>query len=537
MPRTTPLAREALFSAAAAASLAAVLAWLGPPGSDLAAHAYQRAVFLQHGFALWNNFWYAGRYSFVTYSVLYYPLAALLGIKLLAVATIATAALAFAVVMGREWGPTARWSSRTFAVVWAGIVLSAAFPFALGIALALLALWTLQARAHWRFAALAALTLAASPVAFLLLALVLLGIALDRRTDWKRLLVPALVIGIAGAAEVVLWRAFPDSGRYPFSVAELAAAATFCVFGAALTWRVEPARRVRFVFVVYMAACLGAFIVPSAVGENIARLRYAAIPVAVLLLSLRNWRPRLVCIGVLALAVSWNVTPLAASFAHATSDPAASATYWTPAIRYLHRHLEPSYRVEAVDTEGHWAAVYLPRAGIPLARGWFRQDDFPQNKLLYSRLGPDAYLAWLRGLGVRYVVLTSAPVDYSARGEARLLTSGHSRLLPVFWSPRIRIFEVPDARRIVTGPGPAGVLELTETRIGLQFAHPGRYRLAVRFSPYWQPSAGCVLRRPDGMVELAVPRGGRLLLRFDVNPGRALREVTSRRSFSCADVD
>ena len=203
MHRTSPLAREALFSAGAAASLASLLAWLGPPGSDLAAHAYQRAPFLQHGFALWNNFWYAGRYSFITYSVLYYPLAALLGIKLLAVATIATAALAFAVVMGREWGPTARWSSRTFAVVWAGIVLSAAFPFALGIALALLTLWALQARAHWRFAALAALTLAASPLAFLLLALVLLGIALDRRADWMRLLLPALVIGIAGAAEII----------------------------------------------------------------------------------------------------------------------------------------------------------------------------------------------------------------------------------------------------------------------------------------------------------------------------------------------
>src|ERR671925_33597 len=201
-----PLAREAALTAAAAGLLAALCLWLGPAGTDFAAHAYQRSFLLQHGFALWNNFWYAGRYSFITYSVLYYPLAALLGIKLLAVATVATSALAFAVVIGREWGPTARWSSRTFAVVWAGIVLSAAFPFALGIALALLALWALQARAHWRFAALAALTLAASPLAFLLLTLVLLGIALDRSTDWKRLLVPALVIGIAGAVEVVLWR-------------------------------------------------------------------------------------------------------------------------------------------------------------------------------------------------------------------------------------------------------------------------------------------------------------------------------------------
>src|SRR5256885_13872098 len=126
-----PVALEAALAAVVAATLATLLAWLGPPGSDAAAHVYQSALFHERGFTLWNNFWYAGRYSFVTYSVLYYPLAALLGIKLLAVATVSTAALAFAVVVGREWGPAARWSSRTFAVVWAGIVLSAAFPFAL----------------------------------------------------------------------------------------------------------------------------------------------------------------------------------------------------------------------------------------------------------------------------------------------------------------------------------------------------------------------------------------------------------------------
>ncbi len=99
-----PLVREALLSAAAAGAVAAILAWLGPPGTDFAAHAYQRTLFLEHGFTLWNNFWYAGRYSFVTYSLIYYPLAALLGIRLLAVATIALAALAFAVVLWREWG-------------------------------------------------------------------------------------------------------------------------------------------------------------------------------------------------------------------------------------------------------------------------------------------------------------------------------------------------------------------------------------------------------------------------------------------------
>src|SRR4249920_1601958 len=72
----------------------------------------------------------------------------------------------------------------------------------------------------------------------------------------------------------------------------------------------------------------------------------------------------------------------------------------------LTSHLSPSYRVEAVDTTGHWPAVYLARAGIPLTRGWYRQNDFPVNQLLYRQghLGRMAYVGWLRSLGVRYVV-------------------------------------------------------------------------------------------------------------------------------------
>ena len=125
-PRRPALRREAIVSTALAAVAAGLVAWAAPPGSDFAAHAYQRAIFLQHGFTLWNNFWYAGRYSFVTYSALYYPLAAVVGIRLLAVSTVALAAFAFTVVLWREWGPTSRWSSRAFAIVWAGILLSLA---------------------------------------------------------------------------------------------------------------------------------------------------------------------------------------------------------------------------------------------------------------------------------------------------------------------------------------------------------------------------------------------------------------------------
>src|SRR5215469_7878840 len=163
------VSREALLCAALAALVASLLVWLGPTGTDFAAHAYQRALFLRHGFTLWDDFWYAGRYSFVDYSVLYYPLAVLVGIRTLAVAAVSVATLGFAAVAEREWGPLARWSSRSFAVVWAGFLISGAFPFALGVAFALLALWALQVGRRWYFSALTLLTLAASPVALVLL--------------------------------------------------------------------------------------------------------------------------------------------------------------------------------------------------------------------------------------------------------------------------------------------------------------------------------------------------------------------------------
>jgi hypothetical protein len=511
------LAREALLAAAAAAVVAALLAWLGPPGSDLAAHAYQRTLFVDHGFTLWDNFWYAGRYSFVTYSLLYYPLAALLGIRLLAVATIALAALAFAVVVGREWGPTSRWSSRTFGVVWGGIVLSAAFPFALGFALALLAVWALQAGRRWRFAGLTLLTLAASPLAFLLLAVVLAGVALARRATLPANLGPVAAVALAGVAETLLWRIFPDGGRFHFSFPEAAAAVLFCLAGLLFTWRVPRARVLRFVFAVYLVTVVAAYLVPSELGENATRLRYAALPLIVLVFSLRGWRPLPAGVAVAALAVSWNVSPLVASYRQGSADTTSHAATWRAPVAFLHAHLRPGYRVEAVDTQGHWPGVYLADAHIPLARGWFRQDDFPVNAVLYRKPGPRAYVAWLRSLGVAYVVETAAPPDYSARTEARIVAGGRAHLLPVFHSGIVTIYAVPRPRPIVTGPAPAKLLSLGEDRLRLRVSAGGTYRVAVRWSPYWRASRGCVSRGADGMLRLRTraPRVVRLVFRVD----------------------
>jgi hypothetical protein len=516
--------RDSIVWAGIAAALAATLVWLGPPGADLAAHVYQRALFLHQGFVLWNNFWYAGRYSFVTYSLLYYPLAAVIGIKLLAVVSVAAAVIAFAAVVRHEWGEQSRWAERAFAVVWAFLVLSAAYPFMLGSAFALMALSALQHRRRWLFALCAGAALAGSPLAFLLLVVVLAGVGLARRHDGAALIAPAVAVAAIGAVWLVIERMFPAHGRFPFSVAEFAAAATFCLLGIALTSRIPQARLLLWVFVAYLVACCITFALSSPVGENIARLRFVAIPLAVLTLSLRNWRPRFVCVGVLALAVSWNLTPLGESFAHTIADPAGDPAYWTSTIGYLHGHLSPAYRVEAVDTAGHWPADFLARAGIPLARGWFRQEDFPQNSVLYGKPGRVAYVRWLRKLSIRYVVLTAAPPDYSAKAEAKLLRSGRSGLPVVFRSTNVTIYSVPHAQPLVSAP--ARVLALHSASIRLQVPRPGTYRLGVWYAPYWHTSAGCVTRTPDGMTELVVRQPGTILLRFGVTAGRALDALT-----------
>jgi len=527
------LLREAMLAGGSAAVVAALLIWLGPPGNDLAAHVYQRTVFLDHGFELWNNLWYGGRYAFVTYSLLYYPLAGVLGINLLAVISIALAGAGFALVVCQHWGPVARWSARTFGVVWAGLVISAAFPFALGFALGLLAIWALQSGKRWYFGILAVLTVAASPLAFLFLAIVLAGVALGMRERGRRLVVPAAIIGTVGACQFLLTRAFADGGRYPFSGFELASILAFAAGGAALTWRVERARTIRWVFVAYGLASITSFLVASPLGENIARVRFAALPIAVLVLSLRSWRPLPVAAVALVLAASWNLSPHAYSFARASIEPSAHASYWQPAVNYLSKRLTPSYRVEVVDTTGHWSADYLPSADIPLTRGWFRQDDFPQNEILYDELDGTTYRHWLRSLGVRYVVLTDAPPDYSSKRESRLIRSGRSGLVPVFHGSHMTIYSVPQPQPIVTGQGSGELVDLAQTHLVLDLSAPGRYRVAIRYSPYWSSTGGCISRGSDGMIQLDTTSAGRITLQFKVNAGRALATMIGAAPSAC----
>jgi hypothetical protein len=527
------VAREAVFCTGLATATAALLVWLAPPGGDLAAHEYQRSLYVLHGFTLWDNFWYAGRYAFVNYSVLYYPLAALLGINLLGVVSVAVAAGGFARLLEREWGRAARWAGRCFALVWPGVILAGEFPLALGAACALLSLLALQVGRRWIGAAFIVLSLAASPVAFVLLIVVLAGMALGRRPALRSGVVPAVAIVLALAAELLVLQLFPV-GTLGFPANEAVQALLFCVVLFGLTWRLERARGLNGFLAVYLLAVIATFVIPSGLGHDIARVRLFALPIALLVAALRHWRPLPIVLVAVALAATWNVWPLASGWAGSAADGSQNPKVWPAPVTYLHTHLQTGYRVEAVDTSFHWPALYLARAGIPLVRGWFRQDDEPVSALLYRPFTAAEYVAWLHQFGVAYVVLTDAPPDHSSRREARLVRSGDAGLRPVFTTPHVSIYAVPHPRTIVTGPGRPALLALRGSRLAVHVSRGGNYRIAVRWSHYWHASTGCLARGRDGMLQLQTATAATVRISFDVDMRGLLDAFVGSRP-SCKD--
>jgi hypothetical protein len=497
--------REALLAAAVSGVASALLVWLGPHGGDYAAHAYQRELFIRHGFTFWDNYWYAGRYAFVGYSLLYYPLAAWLGIAALAVLSAVVAAAAFASVVEREWGSDAVWAGRAFAVLWAGVVLTGEFPFMLGVALALVALAALQAGRPWIWAALVFAVVAASPVAFVLLAVAAVGVGAVRR---YRVGAPVALVA-SGVAELVVQRVFAAGGTLGFAWPEALEAIAFCLGGVAMTLGSERAGPLRRFLTLYLVVVVAAWLVPSGLGHDVARLRLLALPLVLVLAALRRWRPLPVVAAALLVAAVWNVQPLASQWVASSDDGSRAAAVWTAPVAWLHAHLRPGYRVEAVDTSQHWAAYYLAGAGIPLARGWFRQDDFPFNRPLYEdSLTSAAYVAWLHRLGVAYVVGTRFPLEHTAVAEDSPAT-----LLPVvFHHADMTIYAVPHARPIVGGG--AQVLELGQASLVVRVPRAGGYRVAMRWSPFVSSSVGAVTRTSDDMVRLRTPRAGIVRLSF-----------------------
>jgi hypothetical protein len=522
-----------------AALLAVALMTFAPPSGDAPSHLFQTWLYRHGGFQLWNNLWYAGRYEFVSYSVLYYPLAAQTGELPVLAAAAAALGASFAAVSVREWGRAARGPAIAFAITTTFVlVVSGSYPFTAGVACACVALLALQRRRRIAFALAVVAALGFSPLAFavllVLLAALLLGSpepAVAARRHW----VAFAVVVVAMLAGVLLQRAFPSGGIYPYNWGDALVVVAFSLAGLYVTGRSPRARSLRMLFVAYLALNLVAFLFKSPVGSNATRLfAVAGAPLLWLAANVSRQRSRAIVFPLLAATAALQVGPWIRDAYSAWGNPAESAAYWRPAEHFLRSTGDDQHRVEAVATWGHWEAYYLARAGFPLARGWFRQDDFPENRVLYRhRLTAAAYDDWLRLLGVRYVVLPDATLDYSAQAEARLIESGASGLTLVFRSRHVRIYELPDPAPIVSAPTGAAATLLRLGTSGVEFfaSEPGSYLVRVRYTPYWKPdsSTACVTRAPDGMTEVFTPAAGLVDLELDPSLSTVADAVTSSK--------
>jgi hypothetical protein len=215
----------------------------------------------------------------------------------------------------------------------------------------------------------------------------------------------------------------------------------------------------------------------------------------------------------------------------------AHRAFWAPALDFLAKRSGPEYRVEVVPTFDHWEAYWLPRAGIPLARGWYRQIDIARNELFYERpLAAAAYREWLREMGVRFVVLPETRLGQKGEErEARLLRSGRSGLSPVFADGNVTIYELPQPAAILTGPGSPQITRLDHSRIEGTLRRPGAYVLRIRYTRYWRVRAGavCVERTAGGMTRLRATRPGRFVLSVPERPDSLVRLLVGRPPARC----
>jgi hypothetical protein len=535
------------------AVLALALAVFGPPGVDRAAHQHLTAAFATDGWRFWDNYWYAGRYELVNYSPLYYPLAALIGYLTVAVIAVIAGAGLFASAVLRQWGTPARLSALLFAAFWPGVLIAGQYPFALGCTLALAALVAMQRGHPVLFVLCCLASLLASPLAFLLLGVTLVGLAGSQRRRLvlrqSRVFAPICAITLLGVAQLLVFRSFPAGNSFAYPWLDLVGITGFALCGALLARGDARARPLVGVFLAYLALGWAAKLYPSALGGNSTRLLdYIALPLLALVAALRGFRPRLLVVLALGVAVAWQSVPLVKNAVGGYTDQAQAATFWMPALDFLRPIAQraPNFRVEVVATWGHSEAYFLPKSGIPLAGGWYRQNSYRPQDLPDYRGGPVTpalYRDWLRAMGVRYVLLPHDELDPAARAEARLLEQGVPGLTLVrSSSPKLAIYELSDATPILTPPpgAPADaaartrILRMTGDSISLYAPVAGVYSLRVTYTHYWRvddPTAACVERGPGNMSQLRVAKPGPVQLNFSLSFEGA---VTGGRAPVCA---
>ena len=493
-----------------AAALAVLYLVWNPLAPDLAAQVFRTDLFGRDGFALWNGQWFGGHHT-LGYSVLFPPLAAALGARLVGCLAAVASAILFDRIARRHWGQDAWLGSLWFAASTATNLLIGRLTFTLGVAVGLAAVLALQRDRRALAVGLAALCSLSSPVAGLFLGLAGVSLAAlpDRRRDGLELAVSAV------APAAVLSLAFPDTGHQTFDVITLWPILVYSAALVVLAPRSERALRVGAVL--YAVAAVASFVVDTPMGSNIARLgtTFGPAVLACVLWPHRRW----LLLALAPLLLFWQWKPTYNDLVKAR-DASAHASFYAPLVGFLSTHRDPPGRVEIVPTRTHWEVVHVSER-FPIARGWERQLDTRFGPLFYDgALNAGTYRRWLDELGVRYVALSDGPHDFAARKEAKLVARGLPYLRGVWRRGHWRVYAVAAPAALATGP--LSVTRLGKQSVQLRAGRAGVGVVRVRWSPYWElvRGSGCVERGVDDLVRLRVRRAGELRLDFRFGFGR-----------------
>lgn len=510
-----------------AAAIGLLYVLVAPRTGDLAAHVYRAWLFGQEGFSVWNGQWYAGHHT-PAYSVLFPPLAWLLGPWLAGAASAVAAAALFEPLARHRLGERALPGAVLFGAGTGATLFAGRLTFALGVAVGLGALLALQRGRHALAPALAVACSLASPVAGAFLALAGVAVALaepggadpagagsgasgeraDRaRQDWRLHAARALrgwpgwTLALAALAPpLLLAAAFPEGGRAPFVFSSFVAVPLLA--GPLLLLLPRCERTLRIGTALYIAAALASFLIATPMGGNIVRLGETFGPALALgLLAHRELgRARLLAAGALLIALlAWQWSPAVRDVANTIDNPSTEPAYYEPLLRFLERE-DGEGRVEIPFTREHWeAAIVAPRR--PIARGWLRSTDIAHNPLFYDDrpLTDEGYERWLGENAVAFVALPDAPLDYSARAEAALVAREPPYLTPRWRSEHWRVYEVrgPHALVVPRGRARMKVRALRTGEVVLDVERPGTALVRVRWSPYWGARGTCVERDGD----------------------------------------
>ncbi len=530
--------RELVLGALLTAGIAALVLAVGPAPGDAPVHLY-RTFLVRDGALVWDNFWYAGTYPLVSYSLLYYLPAALVGnLPLVFCAAVASTVL-FSSIALRQWGTNAVWPARIFGVLAAAPLFTGEYAYTLGFAAMLTTLKLLQLRRVWLAALFAALTIGFSPLAFVFLLLVVGSYAVWRRQIEVRYVWFGVALAVAAGIELAALALFPaGTGTFPFHWIDFAAVMLVSTLGVLVARNARGGGPLVWFYALWGLGSIVLYIVPSPLGDNWTRLSAFIFPVMLLTASLAGFRPRRLVVLALATAFAYNLVPYALLVPSRLDNNTQAASFWRPAIRFLRAHAQPGFRVEVVPTAEHWEAYWIPKSGFPLARGWYRQLDTADNPTLYkSHLGAAAYRHWLRSAAVRYVLLsTTTPLDWDGGPEeAGVVRSRGSGLREVFRSPNWTIYELPHATPLLTGPASPVVTSFGHTVIRGEVFAAGRYLLRNHYSPYLRlHGSGCVDPGPNKMTYLDLTRPERFVLSVPGTPDGLVRELFGGTEATCS---